>query len=231
MKLSLILPIFNESLRFKTGLKIALNYLQKQSYSWEIIIVDDGSNNTNISGLDLINSTKVKLLRTAHNFGKGHAIRLGIDAAVGEYIVFSDIDFSVPITYLPQFLSALNKFDVAIGSRRLAGSVIAQHQHFLREFLGQGFTKLSNLILGLNHSDLTCGFKAFRASVAKGLFFRQHLNRWAFDPEILFLAKKVGYTITEIPVTWHNDPLTKVNLFKDTLTSLISLFQIRLIHL
>ena len=232
--LSLILPVYNEPHRLQAGLKLAVNYLKKQSYSWEVIVVDDGSTDTSTSnwwsGISR-NSPEVKLIRTARNFGKGHAIRLGVAVGRGDYIIFSDIDFSVAITYLPQFLSALKKSDMAIGSRRLSASRITQHQPLLREYLGRGFTQLSNWILGLNHSDLTCGFKAFRSKPAKDLFSHQQLNRWAFDAEILFLAKKFHYRVTEIPVTWHNNPFTKVNLFKDTITSLISLAQIRLIHL
>ena len=226
MKLSLILPVYNEARRLKTGLKLAFNYLKRQSYSWEIIIVDDGSTDTSTFN----SPSTLKLIRTARNFGKGHAIRVGVDAAVGDYIVFSDIDFSVPITYLPQFLSALEESDMAIGSRRLSESRIIKHQSLLRESLGRGFTKLSNLLLGLNQTDLTCGFKVFRRQSAKALFSRQHLNGWAFDSEILLLAKKLNYRVTEIPVSWHNDPHTKVKLIKDLSASLLSLVYIRLIH-
>lgn len=229
VKLSLVIPVYNETQRLKAGLHTAINYLQKQTYSWEIIVVDDGSlDKTARIARQFI--PPIHLLKTSRNFGKGHAIRLGIEAAIGDYIIFSDIDFSVPISYLPKFLSALNKFDVAIGSRRLPDSHIVEHQSLLRESLGRGFTKLSNLVLGLNCSDLTCGFKAFRAQVAKNLFSRQRLNRWAFDPEILFLAKKLNYRVIELPVSWHNDPHTKVNLLRDTLISFLALFHIRLLH-
>lgn len=230
MKLSLILPVYNEARRLKPGLRSALSYLHGQSYSWELIVVDDGSTDATPALAGQFKSD-IHLIRTKNNFGKGHAVRVGVDAAIGEYIIFSDIDFSVPLTYLPQFLSILKKSDAAIGSRRLSDSRIVKHQPLLRESLGRGFTKLSNLILGLSHSDLTCGFKAFRAPVAKDLFSRQHLNGWAFDSEILFLAKKLNYRVTEIPVSWHNDPLTKVNLLKDIFISFMSLFKTRLIHL
>lgn len=226
MKLSLILPVFNESRRLKTGLTQAIDYLNRQNYSWEIIVVDDGS--TDDSTQDISN---LYLIHTTRNFGKGHAVRLGVTAATGDYIVFSDIDFSVSIDHLPQFLAALKSIDIAIASRRLPHSRIAQHQPLLRESLGRGFTALSNFILGLDHSDLTCGFKAFRSQVAKDLFSRQKLNGWAFDSEILFLAQKSGYTVTEIPVSWHNHPLTKVNLVKDIANSFWSLIYIRCSHL
>ena len=226
MDLSLVIPIYNETKRLSRGLKLALNYLKSQQFTWEIVVVDDGSTDIRTS----VTNTEVKIIRTARNFGKGHAIRVGIDAAVGDYIVFSDIDFSVPITYLPQFLSALKKSDMAIGSRRLSESWIIKHQSLLRESLGRGFTRLSNLLLGLNQTDFTCGFEIFRRQSAKALFSRQHLNGWAFDSEILLLAKKLNYRVTEIPVSWHNDPHTKVKLIKDLFASLLSLVYIRLIH-
>lgn len=235
MKLSLILPVFNESRRLKTGLTQAIDYLNRQNYSWEIIVVDDGSTDSSTSEVVLseVEGTPgtVKFIRTSRNFGKGHAIRIGVEVATGDYIVFSDIDFSVAIDHLVQFLAALKSIDIAIASRRLPQSRIAQHQPLLRESLGRGFTKLSNLSLGLNCSDLTCGFKAFRAQVAKDLFSRQQLNRWAFDSEILFLAQKLNYCVQEIPVTWRNDPLTKVNLVKDIANSFWSLIYIRCSHL
>lgn len=229
VKLSLVIPVYNETQRLKAGLHTAINYLQKQTYSWEIIVVDDGSlDKTARIARQFI--PPIHLLKTSRNFGKGHAIRTGVAAATGNYLIFSDIDFSVPITYLPKFLSALKTFDIVIGSRRLPTSHIARHQSLLRESLGRGFTKLSNWILGLNHSDLTCGFKAFRAKAVKDIFSRQKLNGWAFDSEILFLAKKLNYSVIELPVSWHNDPHTKVNLLRDTLISFLALFHIRLLH-
>lgn len=222
--LSLIIPIYNETRRLEKGLHHALAYLQSQSYSWEIILVDDGSTDNSAKLIP----DQVSLIRTARNFGKGHAIRLGVEAAKGDYIFFSDIDFSVSLDHLPKFISQLKTHQVVIGSRRLSSSHITQHQPSIRESLGGGFTTLSNKILGLHHTDLTCGFKGFQAQVAKKLFSLQRLNGWAFDSEILFLAKKLGYTVAEIPVVWKNDPLTKVSLFKDILISLFSLIKIRL---
>ena len=228
MKLSLILPVFNESHRLKAGLITAIDYLSHQPYTWEIVLVDDGSTDNSAPQLDHPN---VYLLRTAHNFGKGHAIRLGVAASKGDYIIFSDIDFSVPPEFISPLINALKSSDITVASRRLLASRITQHQNRLRELLGQCFTLISNFILGLHHTDLTCGLKGFRAKVARDLFFRQKLNRWAFDPEILFLAQKLHYHVAEIPVQWQNDPRSKVNLLTDIYQSLFSLPLIRLVHL
>ena len=143
MKLSLVIPVFNEQSRIKRGIDSAFDYLTRQTFSWELIIVDDGSTDKMAEVLsETINdqrstSSRVHLLRTQRNFGKGHAIRVGVEAAEGDYIIFSDIDFSVPIEFTEEFLKALKKYDIAIGSRRLGESKVTKHQHQLRESLGQ----------------------------------------------------------------------------------------------
>jgi len=225
-KISIIIPVYNEEKRIKKGLATALNYLKKQAYPWELIIVNDGSIDTTIDKIKM--GDDIHLLNTHRNFGKGHAIRVGVEAAEGDYFIFSDIDFSVPIETTGQFIAALKNNKVVIGSRRLRESEVTKKQNKLRESLGQGFTQISNLILGLNHSDLTCGFKGFTKAAAKDLFRRQRINGWAFDSEILFLVKKLNYRVSELPVSWKNDPLTKVNLFQDSINSLASLLQIHI---
>jgi dolichyl-phosphate beta-glucosyltransferase len=224
--LSLIIPIFNEKNRLAKGLRTVVKFLDKQEFSWEIIVVDDGSTDHATNAFPF--RPNVFLLRTHTNFGKGHAIKLGIEAARGQYIFFTDIDLSVPLTFTSLFLSQLTKHDIVIGSRRLRTSKITQAQSSLRQSLGHGFTKLSNLVLGLNHTDHTCGFKAFRHKVAQKLFKKLRTNRWAFDSEILFLAHKYHYSVKEIPVTWKNDPHTKVRLMTDVINSFLALVRIRL---
>lgn len=223
--LSLIIPVYNEKKRFRKGLKTALDYLSSQQYTWELIIVDDGSTDgSNLNTLD----PNFYILRTHKNFGKGHGLRLGVEAASGQHIIFSDIDFSVPIESIDHLLKSLNKYPVVIGSRRLGKSKVKKHQPILRETFGHAFTALSNLILGLNHSDHTCGFKGFKSAAAKKLFKNQKINGWAYDSEILYIAKQKNIKIKEIPVTWKNDPRTKVKIIPDTIKSLLSLFYIRL---
>jgi hypothetical protein len=150
----------------------------------------------------------------------------------GEYLFFSDADLSVAVESLPTFLTALeNRCDAAIGSRRAPGAKIEIHQPKLRELMAQIFTRLANLVLGLHHTDITCGFKGFRREVARELFARQKLNNWSFDAEILFLARLGGYRIAEIPVVWRNDQGTKVRLWKDAASSFWGLLAVRLNHI
>lgn len=230
-KLSLIIPIFNETRRLEKGLDHALSYLQTQSYPWEIIVVNDGStdNTQKLASkiLSSLASAPIYLLNIPKNFGKGHALRCGVEIATGDMIFFSDIDFSVSLTHLPAFISALQTADIAIASRRLSDSKVTKHQPTIRESLGRGFTVFSNFILGLHHTDLTCGFKGFKKNVAKNIFKLGRLNGWAFDSEILFIAHKQLRNVKEIAVTWRNDPLTKVRLGLDVFQSLISLIVIR----
>lgn len=232
MNLSFIIPIYNEEIRLNKGLHKAINYLLKQKYSWELILINDGSQDKTKSIITNFISShprpKITLINSTKNFGKGHAIRLGIKKAKGKFIIFSDIDFSVPIRFINVFLNHIKSNDIVIGSRRLEKSQITKHQKPLRELLGHGFTKLSNTVLGLCHSDHTCGFKAFKNHAAKNLYHLQAINRWAFDSEILLLAKKYGYSVKEIPVTWKNDQLTKVNIFFDIIFSFLSLLQIKI---
>lgn len=230
--ITVIIPVYNEARRVTRGLRLALDFLSQQPYEWELIVVDDGSVDTTALLIERFlravkHHSRVWLLRTHTNFGKGHALRVGIAAASGRYIFFTDIDLSVPLTFIPQFLTALESHDVVIGSRRLRGSKVTQPQHAIRRSLGHGFTKLSNLVLGLNHTDYTCGFKAFRREVAQKLFNKLRANRWAFDAEILYLAHQHKYSVKEIPVTWKNDPSTKVSLTTDILQSAFDLLRIR----
>jgi len=155
----------------------------------------------------------------------GYALKQGVTAATGPLILITDVDFSTPITELPKLLQI--KTDIVIGSRKTVGAKITRHQSCLREFLGKQFTNLTNFWLGLNVSDITCGFKLFKAPIAKKLFGLSKIKRWSYDAEILYLAKKHKFSLSEVPVIWHNDARTKVALFPDILRSLIDLILIR----
>lgn len=233
MYLSLLIPAFNEALRIKPGLEKAIDFLKKQDFSWEIIVINDGSqdNTTTIVSSLAKKEKNLKLISSGKNFGKGHSIRLGVEAASGDFIVFSDADFSVPIKFTPLFLKKLKKVDMVCGSRRIEGSRITKHQNFFRESLGDGFTKLTNFALGLQFSDITCGFKGFGVKTAKKLFGKQYINRWGFDAETLFLVKKYKIKNTEVPVLWKDIEGSKVFLLRDIFNSFFDLIRIRIYDL
>ncbi len=231
---SIIIPVFNEENRVERSLERIFEFCNAQPYSYEVIIADDGSTDGTIKLIRdrFATQSRLRIGQLSAHRGKGGAVQLGMLHGQGDFLVFSDADLSVSIELLPNFLYELQReFDVVIASRRTAGSLIEVHQSFFRELMGRGFTSLSNSLLGLSHSDLTCGFKAFRRDAAREIFSRQRLYNWSFDSEILFLAKLKSFRVTEIPVTWRNDRATKVNLWKDVITSFWGLIAIRWNHL
>lgn len=211
------------------GLEETLRYVSMQKDHFEIIVVEDGStDNTRKILKEYQQEQKIKLLIHKENLGKGAAVRTGVLAAKGDFFLVSDIDLSVPLETLGKFLLELNQgFDLVIGSRRVAGSEILAHQNPLRENLGHFFTKLSNLILGTDYSDFTCGFKLLTQEAAKKIFSKQKLNGWAFDSEVLFLAKKWGFRVSEVGVKWTDIKFSKVRFPQDIIKSLLGLFKIR----
>ncbi len=226
--LSIIIPLYNEEDRL-FNLKTIYQYLNHKKFKWEMILINDGSNdNTQKEVKKIIKENKnTQLFSYSKNEGKGYAIKLGMLKARGQYRLFTDIDLSTPIEEFDKFIPFLKKFDVIIGSRKISGSKIIIHQTGTREILGKGFTKLSQIILQLQTTDFTCGFKCFSKDAAEKIFNKQKIYGWGFDSEILFLARKFGFKVKEIPVKWSNDPKSKVKFPQDIITSLVDLFTIR----
>lgn len=230
-KISVIFPVFNEEKRVLRNLIKTYSYLESLNIPYEIIVVDDGSKDGTVKIIkELIEERKsIVFFSLKKNIGKGGAIRYGVKRSKGKYLFFSDIDLSVPISFIPKFTQALDQgYDIAIASRRKKGSIVMKKQHPLRQTLGHVFTKLSTFIFDLEVTDVTCGFKAFSSKSAKTLFSQAKINRWAFDTEILYLAKKNGLRLRELPVHWSNQKGTKVNLIRDIPFTLLDLITIRL---
>jgi dolichyl-phosphate beta-glucosyltransferase len=226
--LSVIVPVFNESGRIHNASAIS-DYLNQQEFGSELIIVDDGSTDNTLNILqNSVPNPNRSIISYESNRGKGHAIKVGMLAAKGKYSLFTDIDLSTPMEEFDKFLPHLQGYDVIIGSRRIAGAHVSQHQSHLREALGKGFTCLSNLTLKLKASDFTCGFKCFSRSAAEKIFPKMTIDRWGFDSEILYIAMKQGLSVKEIPVIWVNDPHTKVKFPHDLIKSFADLIHIRL---
>ncbi len=226
--LSIIIPVFNESRRIH-NLNTISNYIKEKKLPFEIIIVNDGSTDDT---LRILNKTKTKtnfkIISYKINKGKGYAIKKGVSKSVGKFILFCDIDLSTPIQELDKFMPLTKFHDVLIATRRIKESKFIIHQPPLRESLGRVFTSLSNFSLGLNISDLTCGFKLFSKNSAKEIFPRLRINRWGFDSELLLIAKKREFRIKEVGVNWKNDPLTTVKFPHDIIKSFIELIEIKI---
>jgi len=227
--LSFIIPAYNEEFRIGKTLETVLDYFTQQNYTYEIIVVDDGSNDRTpdvVAGYP-----EVILFKQPQNKGKGAAVRRGMLESTGEYRLFSDADLSTPIVETERLLKELaNGSDICIGSRALQSELIKKHQPFYREFMGKTFNKIVQLLVFKGISDTQCGFKCFSKQVAEAIFPLTKIDGFGFDVEILFLATKFGYKIKELPVEWHNDDRSKVNPITDSLKMLNEIIRIRKIH-
>lgn len=231
VKLSVIIPVYNEQNRFKKEFKNYYDFLRKQKYKWELIIVNDGSvdKTQTIIKKEIKNKKNVKLISYKNNQGKGYAISQGVKNSNGKYILFCDIDQSVPIETINTFFKFFKKgSDVVIGSRRVEGAKILVHQPKTRELLGRGFTALVNTLIYKGIKDSTCGFKAFENKASRKIFSKITVYDWAFDAEILFICKKKNLKISQAPVAWSDVKGSKVSIKKDVPKSLKGLLKIHL---
>ncbi len=214
---SLIFPAFNESHRLTVTLEKVLAYIAQQRWRAEVIVVDDGSTDAtaNIVRNFAKGNPAVQLLQNPGNRGKGYSVRNGMLNAHGDILLFSDADLSSPISEATKLFAALETADVAIGSRWLDSDVQTQRQSVMRQGFGRVYNLLLRIILGLNYKDTQCGFKAFTRSAARLIFSAQRVERWGFDPELLYLAKMYGLRVAEVPVEWGHAPASKINPVTD----------------
>lgn len=215
--LSIIIPAYNEQARLPSTLQTVTQYLADHQWEFcEIIVVDDGSKDGTVSAAETFikRGHPVRILKNPGNRGKGYAVRNGMLEAKGEWLLFSDADLSTPIEEFEKLFAAVSEtFPIAIGSRALDRSLIGVHQSQFRERAGQVFNLAMRLALGLDIHDTQCGFKLFQRSAARAIFSRQKLERFSFDAEILFIARKLGYRAVEVPVRWNNVEGTKVSMW------------------
>ncbi|HVX29237.1 MAG TPA: dolichyl-phosphate beta-glucosyltransferase [Nitrolancea sp.] len=235
--ISLIIPCYNEATRLPGTLATALAYLAQRPYRWELLIADDGSSDaTPDIAAEAARQPGVRHLRLAHR-GKAAAVRAGVEAAQGRFIIFTDADLSTPIEYIDQVQPLLmNDFDLVIGTREGEGARRVD-EPFYRHLMGRLFNYLVQGLLVRGVRDTQCGFKAFRAEVARDLFARSRLYRGAnevhgplvtgFDVELLFLAHKLGYRLSQLPVTWHHVEGSKVRPGLDSLLMIRDILRVR----
>lgn len=229
--ISVVIAAYNEEERISPSLLRVEEYLRENGMEHEIIVVDDGSlDGTSRVLTDLSPRIgNLRVIRYEANRGKGYALRQGVLASRGDTVLLSDADLSTPIEELSKLapLLAENECDVAIGSRALALSEIIRKQSWWRQGMGKIFNRIVKLLLMDDFRDTQCGFKLFAGDAARSLFREARIERFAFDVEILALAKKKGYRILEVPVRWINAPGSKVNPVFDSLQMLGDLFRIR----
>ena len=230
--ISIVIPAYNEGQRLPATLNALLAYLGARDWSFsEIVLVDDGSTDDTLAVAGQFQAThpSVRLLRNPGNRGKGYSVRHGMLEARGEWRLFSDADLSAPIEELDKLLAAVreHKASVAIGSRALDRSLIRIHQSKFRENAGRIFNLCVRLLTGLPFWDTQCGFKLFEARAAREVFRRQQIERFGFDVEALFIARKLGFKIVETPVRWSHAEGTKVRMLRDSLNMFLDLLRIR----
>ncbi len=230
LMISIIIGAYNEDNRIIRSLKKIHDYLGKLDIDYEIIVVDDGSTDrTAVVVNDLIPAIAgLRVIRYEINRGKGYALRTGVLASKGDMVLVSDADLSTPIEELDTLLPFLSENSIAIGSRALALSKIEVKQPWWRMGMGKTFNRIVKLFIMSDFCDTQCGFKLFEGNTARELFRQARIDRFAYDVEILALARKKGYRIAEVPIRWLNDTESKVNPLRDSLKMLIDLVRIRL---
>lgn len=229
--LSVVIPAYNEAKKLPDTLPNMYEYLKKQSYDWEILIVNDGSKDDTAQVVKDLSSQieNLRLIDNKENNGKGYVVKQGMLSARGKYRLFTDADNSTSLDQVEKMWPEFEKGnEVVIGSRDIKGSKLAVPQPFWRIMIGNVFNLMAQILTGLwGIPDTQCGFKGFTEQSAKDIFLKTRIARFAFDPEILVIAKKMGYKIKEIPVYWVNDKRSSVK-FKSMVKMAIDLFKIRL---
>ena len=216
-----MIPAYNEEERLPSTLDRVLAYLRRGDFApWELLVVNDGSKDGTAALVRRLAATEpnLRLLENPGNKGKGYSVRHGMLEARHDWALFSDADLSAPIEELPKLFAAIERerATVAIGSRALDRSLIGTHQSAFREMGGRFFNLMVQAGTGLRLWDTQCGFKLFRRDAAQAVFRRQQLERFGFDVEALFIARRQGYRIAEVPVKWNHVDGTKVSMATDS---------------
>ena len=227
---SLILPAYNESERLGESIPKVEDYVRDRGLKAEIIVVNDGSTDATAEVVRRFGAANpaIRLLENPGNRGKGYSVRNGMLHARGAVALFTDADLSSPITEADKLFTALAAgADVAIGSRWLQRELQTERQPLLRQLYGRLFNLALRMVLGLRYRDTQCGFKAFNRRAIETVFTRQRIERWGFDPELLFLANKFRLRTIEVPVEWAHDHRSKINPLRDGLTMGVEVLKVR----
>ena len=213
MFLSIIIPVFNEEVVILEAIKAVVQFFKEKNFDFEVIVVDDGSTDETdrITAEVSRENSLVKLIRLEKNQGKGAAVKTGVLSATGEWILFLDADLSTRPEEFLKLAPYLDSHDIVIGSRAIAGAEIKIHQSILRELAGRILNLIFRLVLGLPYYDTQCGFKIFNHKTQE-LFRAQQVTRWLFDVELLYLAKKYGFKVKEVPIVWSDDRTSQVKI-------------------
>jgi dolichyl-phosphate beta-glucosyltransferase len=221
---SIIIPAYNEEANISKTLRQVHSYLTENKFDFEIIVVNDGSSDNTVQ--EVQKCKNAQLIDNPINTGKGNAVKRGVMAAKNELILFMDADHAIPIHYLSQFTQEVPAFDIIIGSKYIGET---KNYPFYRKIVGKVFSFLKFLIIGLKIKDTQCGFKLFKAEIAKEVFSHAQINGWCFDVEILMIARRKAYTIKESPINMSDiNSISKINIFSSGTQMFLDLIKLRL---
>jgi glycosyltransferase involved in cell wall biosynthesis len=229
-RLSIVIPAYNECLRIEGTLERVMGCIRTCNWDAEVLVVDDGSTDetTDIVQRWMQTHPRLHMVKNPGNRGKGYSVRNGLLQSAGEIVMFTDADLSAPMEEAQLLMDAIDEgADVAIGSRWLDKQRQTIHQPLYRRFFGRCFNWVTRRVMGLPFKDTQCGFKAFKRDAAQVIFRLQTIERWGFDPEILFIARKLKYRIVEVPVTWGHDERSRMSYLKDGMKMLEEMAEIR----
>ena len=227
---SIVIPAYNERDRIVATLERIVAYSSKHRWEAEVLVVDDGSRDetAEIVRQFSMRNPAVRLLRNPGNRGKGYSVRHGMLRATGDILLFTDADLASPIEEAEKLFSAIAAgADIAIGSRWMKSELQTHRQPLHRQVMGRIFNLLMRLTLRLNFKDTQCGFKAFKRSTSQAIFQFQRIERWGFDPELLYLARKFKLKVVEIPVGWAHQEGARINPVRDGLRMFGELLMVR----
>jgi len=229
-KYSIVLPAFNESARIASTLKQILAHASEKHWNVEVVVVNDGSSDDTATIVETFAQSHpcLRLIQNPGNRGKGFSVRNGMLHAHGEVLLFSDADLSSPIAEADKLFAAITAgADVAIGSRWVRTELQVRRQPLYRQVLGRIFNLALRLVLRLDYKDTQCGFKAFTRQAAHEIFPHQQIERWGFDPELLYLARKHNLVVAEVPVAWAHREGTRIHPIRDGLRMFADVLRVR----
>lgn len=232
--LSIIIPAFNEGRRISRTLLSVHEFMRSKRYDYEVIIVDDGSTDDTVLQAEqslLSKDHKLQVINNGSNMGKGFSVKNGILHSSGQYVLFMDADLSTPIGEVDKLLNEIGAGnDIVLGSRSIGGANVVTHQPWYREVMGKTFNLFVRLLIISEFKDTQCGFKLFKGEVAREIAGLMRINGFAFDVEMLYIAKIKKYKMKETGVSWKNSTESKVRLLRSPVSMFLDLFKIKMIH-
>jgi len=229
-EISVVIPAYNEAGRIEPGLRRALEYLDRRGAAYELLVVDDGSRDATAEVAAAFADRGVRVLRQDRNRGKGAAVRAGLLASRGQKVLLTDADFSTPIEEMEKLETRLGDAPVVIGSRAVAGADVQRHQPFYRELMGKTFNLLIRLLGVRGLRDTQCGFKLTRGDIGRALAADLTIEGFAYDVELLWLARRRGHRVAEVGVVWVNSPDSRVDPIRSSLSMLRDVILMRFRH-